>query len=784
MFKLVDVDILLMSKISTFKAKLDSNPFSSETELTRVSIELFETFHTYICEMSITKAILNERQKSKIIKSDLQIIQSYIELLSQQEKSYLELPWQSVTASMSQSQAVVIGLKSIIQDSHFKEFLDTAYRAVTCASSIQALFSGQKEIEDPKIVALLPRLPTYLVSTQSTKFGIASQVSEPLKLLGRLNVFVQKFQDILTKGTDGNGLKPDMITVTSQIYAVLLSKSAEFKDLENELRISEMVDKALKTTGETPQTNALRAILAQHFSNPLQKSLTKPEEGNVFLRTILAKAYPSEFQMEGKLVAPKSQYNKGKFPDLLNEAFGWSRAGNTSIQPNQLDGMAFGKLFAMDKDNLLWLVLQASAPCNAGFDAQQKLLVYVRLAEKFKAEKIGKHHKAAQAFQLALLPAIALVKANQQLEPIFQDNFGQKSMLGKWLSTDKGSNQQYPIALQSLSSDSALVIETDRLSQLSNTKEDTSSLSASEPQTASASAFLPQALNVDSEGDDDHDSVSGSSWDRFTEDDFSETEELSPPLEEKTNWEPLARQYYDHILDLETQIQVLQDKLPDLVDEVIQQTGSIEEHNKVIQSHQTQIQSLEKSLTIAQSQVEQERISFSNTIQQLQEQNNQLSAEKANHATALEEARQQGVTQQASADAVTIQDLQKQISTLQQEKQGLQAENVQLKSQIAKSSLTDKQVVDILVLCTSLENEEKGFVGGFFAKRKQAKRVVLNALVENCKTKPIADALREVQSQFPVQYAEALKGRHSRTREILEDIRVQTSPVTDASSPF
>lgn len=72
----------------------------------------------------------------------------------------------------------------------------------------------------------------------------------------------------------------------------------------------------------------------------------------------------------------------------------------------------------------------------------------------------------------------------------------------------------------------------------------------------------------------------------------------------------------------------------------------------------------------------------------------------------------------------------------------------------------------------------------FFAQLKENKRVILNALVKKCRTKTIAQALVELQNEFPIQYADALKGKHSRASEILADISTPAAATSTSSSLF
>lgn len=149
--------------------------------------------------------------------------------------------------------------------------------------------------------------------------------------------------------------------------------------------------------------------------------------------------------------------------------------------------------------------------------------------------------------------------------------------------------------------------------------------------------------------------------------------------------------------------------------------------------------------------------------------------------------------QQIAVQNMEIASLQSQIAQLQQEKQVLQEENRQLQAQlqaqpvqaqpVRQNVLTDKQIYGIIGLCANLLSEKQGFVGGFFAKRKQSKHDVLSALLNKCKTtQSLADALTEVQTEMPRQYTDALKGRHSRTRVILQDLAASAAAAPSSTT--
>ena len=152
------------------------------------------------------------------------------------------------------------------------------------------------------------------------------------------------------------------------------------------------------------QVTLFKSILELHLNNPLERlDSNRAIFFDVYLKHMLAQAYPKDFSMGGTLFelhlkGPLCKGNK-KYQMVL-DALGIVDVKGIVFNPDQFNPNKLDDLYKLDK-NPLWLVLKSTMPIGPNFTDAQKISAYIDLAQAFFHKKLGATEKYLGAYDMA-----------------------------------------------------------------------------------------------------------------------------------------------------------------------------------------------------------------------------------------------------------------------------------------------------------------------------------------------------------------------------------------------
>ena len=395
----------------------------------------FKTENTYISNMAklreglfkyTTTGIYEQDDKTKKIISfknlsaeERELVNQYSKKLEQLLQAYLALQSHDpITQKKSSPGQVIQAIGNMMKTKEFETYnfctkdLAIMQKKIGAITAFQNMKIDNQKFSDFNIMLVqhLPSFPIHFkplveslkeISSKSTVFPISSyQVS-----IGILET-VTKFADATLIGV-GN--------LDSAAVAIEQMKGIKTAELHS---------------------FAMRAILGLNFNNPLQpKPKTKIEIDfpDGYIKEILVKVYPNLFGYDGKkdlkIGGTSGQYINtsaalGMNLSELNSKF--------TFNPQKFDANKLDELYKED-NNPLWLVLKSTKPIDKDCTADQKIQVYIDLANLFEEKLIGAKNKFSSLINLAKA-AFAVANMHPELISKVIESFGPNSKHGEWLT--------------------------------------------------------------------------------------------------------------------------------------------------------------------------------------------------------------------------------------------------------------------------------------------------------------------------------------------------------------
>src|SRR3990167_5174849 len=183
MFNLQEISEFLPTKITALQMVAKDASFAYLEKTLTFYLEIFESLHTYMCEMERTCVILIQLSKKD------KNTQQYIELLQQQCIAYLELNW---VAGLKTPAEACESLTLICSSPNFYHLLTYMIQLKNSTPGMQEQYQNDDLRSKINYQQLLQNYPSYPPSSPTAIFQISTQVNQPIKMLGNLKAFYGK----------------------------------------------------------------------------------------------------------------------------------------------------------------------------------------------------------------------------------------------------------------------------------------------------------------------------------------------------------------------------------------------------------------------------------------------------------------------------------------------------------------------------------------------------------------------------------------------------------------